>query len=454
MSDAGCSDIDGMLGVFPLDVTPSDTSPGETTSLRPDMSARQEQQHNKKASKVDYDDEDEQLNSDCQLVFDQNAQVSRQSSWLYDKVAVLLISWDGSCDDLNTKGETFKVDDIARMFRETYKYKVQNVRLKSNGVRLPQVQVNKSIADFVYEEDGPSTLLLVYYAGHGTPGQRHGSLELTGVLCPTIDEPATVVWNFAEAALQQTQADIFEIFDCCYAGDLGRGSGGRGFGTRCFEFLGATSSGATTKAPGPSSFSSGLIWALGVLAKESGRFTTSTLANKIREAPNFPKKQVPILYERNDLASLQRIVIAPLLDRDEASTAIPAEMTPHQPWGFLDLRICLKSRPTKTEIGKFGKDVSMIMQITDLKVRRVKWGGLYRSMSADGIHSPMLDNRFDVNEKVWMKNPDTGFFAWIMYVVEKRYDDKKPGWEYKLKDTKDALYQQGAWVSEKELNEA
>ena len=53
-----------------------------------------------------------------------------------------------------------------------------------------------------------------------------------------------------------------------------------------------------------------------------------------------------------------------------------------------------------------------------------------------------------------MKNPDTGLFAWIMYVVEKRYDDKKPGWEYKLKDTKDALYQQGAWVSEKELNEA
>lgn len=66
------------------------------------------------------------------------------------------------------------------MFRDTYRYKVQNVRLKSNGVHLPQVQVNKSMADFVFEEDGPSTLLLVYYAGHGTPGQRPGNLELTG----------------------------------------------------------------------------------------------------------------------------------------------------------------------------------------------------------------------------------------------------------------------------------
>ncbi|KAI4270249.1 MAG: hypothetical protein L6R38_007192 [Xanthoria sp. 2 TBL-2021] len=454
------------------------------------MSAWHDQQHNKGASIVEYDDEDEQVNSDFQLLFDQYAQVGRQSSWRYDKVAVLLISWDGSCDDLKTEGE---VVDLARMFRDTYKYQVQNVRLKSNGDRLPQVLVNKTIADFVYENDGPSTLLLVYYAGHGTPGQRQGSLELTGKRSPTIDDPATVVWNFAEAALQQTQAHILEIFDCCYAGDLGRGSGGRGFGARCFEFLGATSSGATTKAPGPGSFSSGLIWALGVLARESDKFTTTTLVNKIREAPNFPKKQVPILYERTDLSSLQRIVIAPLLDVEEATAAVPAEeqdTTLHQPWGFLGLRISLDRRPTKAEIGNFGKDVSMMMQNTELKVRSVKWGGLHRSLSTDGIHSPMpsqtpqspdrsrvtvgdigkvlrlsepaeawslephLDNRFDVDESVWVKNPATGVFEWLMFVVDKRYDENKPGWEYKVKDTENELYQQGAWVSEKELNDA
>lgn len=41
-----------------------------------------------------------------------------------------------------------------------------------------------------------------------------------------------------------------------------------------------------------------------------------------------------------------------------------------------------------------------------------------------------------------------------MCVVDKRYDDKKPGWEYTLKDTNNELYKQGAWVSEKELKEA
>ncbi|KAL8920451.1 MAG: hypothetical protein Q9172_004498 [Xanthocarpia lactea] len=529
-----------MLGVFSLDVTPSEPSQGNTTSLRPDVPVRHDQQHNKKASIVDYDDADEKLNSDLQLVFDQHAQVGRQSSWLYQKIAALLISWDDSCDDLNTKEE---VDNLATMLRETYNYKVRNVRLRSNGNRLAQVQVNKNIADFVYDEDGPSTLLLVYYAGHGTPGHRQGSLELTGERSPTIDEPATVVWNFAEAALQQTQGDIFEIFDCCYAGDLGRGSGGRGFGTRCFEFLGATSSGATTKSPGRHSFTSGLIWALGVLAKESDRFTTSTLAKKIREAPDFPRTQMPILYERNDLASLQRIVIAPLLNADEALTANPAgkkDTIPPPPWGFLELRISLEKCPTKTEISKFAKDVNMMIQTIELKVRHVKWGGLYRSLSADGIHSPMvrkavrtllhmgrrrrrasstslsvpsnqsspgalspedaihildpaqsrsarklfavtpsgrdslgraayhfdkgfrsvvdfvasvhlLDNNFNVDDKVWMKNPDTGVFEWLMYVVEKQYDNNKPGWEYKVKTPKNEMYKQGAWVSEKEL---
>ncbi|KAL8690272.1 MAG: hypothetical protein Q9224_004441 [Gallowayella concinna] len=391
MSDRASLDADDMLGVFSLDVTPSEPSPGDTTALRPDVPARHGQQHNKKASVVDYDDEDEQLNSDLQLVFDQNAQMGQQSSWLYVKVAVLLISWDSSCDDLNTEGE---VDALARMFRETYNYKVQNVKLKCQGDRLAQVQVNKSIADFIYEEDGPSTLLIVYYAGHGTPGQRQGFLELTGERSPTIDDPAKVVWNFAEAALQQTRGDIFEIFDCCYAGDLGRGSGGRGFGTRCFEFLGATSSGATTKAPGKHSFSSGLIWALGVLAKESGRFTTSTLANKIRDAPNFPRTQVPILYERNDLASLQRIVIAPLLKGDEASVAGSAgkqDIIQHQPWGFLDLRIGLERCPTGPEVAKFAKEVRMLMESTELRIRNAKWGGLYRPMStAHAVHTPMV----------------------------------------------------------------
>lgn len=53
-----------------------------------------------------------------------------------------------------------------------------------------------------------------------------------------------------------------------------------------------------------------------------------------------------------------------------------------------------------------------------------------------------------------MRNPANGVFTWLMWVVEKRYDANKPGWEYKLKDKDHELYRQGAWVSDKELNDA
>ncbi len=77
-----------MLGVFPHDGNPSEASP------------------------VDYDDDNKQLNSDFRPESDQNAQVGRQSSRRYNKVAVLLISWDRSYDDLDT--ESYDDQDTKR----------------------------------------------------------------------------------------------------------------------------------------------------------------------------------------------------------------------------------------------------------------------------------------------------------------------------------------------------
>jgi hypothetical protein len=33
-----------------------------------------------------------------------------------------------------------------------------------------------------------------------------------------------ITWNLAESNLKSTQADVFLIFDCCHASDLGRDS--------------------------------------------------------------------------------------------------------------------------------------------------------------------------------------------------------------------------------------
>ncbi|KAL8952485.1 MAG: hypothetical protein Q9222_001588 [Ikaeria aurantiellina] len=512
MSDGASCDADGVLGDIHDENLLPQSCEGEALHSRSEAPQSRKKPYNENASIIDYDDKDELLNSELQLIFDQHAQIGRQSSWLYGKVSVLLISWAVPFDDLNTMDE---VNSLEKVLGERYNYNIRNIRLKNEAGKLPQAQVNKQIADFVYDEDGPSSLLLVYYAGHGTPGHRPGQLELAGNRNPTVDVLDTVVWNLAEAALQQTQADVLEIFDCCYAGDLfGRS---RGFGTRCFEFLGATSSGNTTKIPGPSSFTRGLIWALDRLAKESGRFTTTTLANKIKEALHFPPKQVPVLYERNDVSSPRRIVIAPLLQGEGMSKIDPVEtddsISQHA-WGFLDIRFSLEQLPRRNDVENFAKNLKMMMQTTDLKVQNVKWAGLCSSSTGSGIHSSIVkkavrtflslgkraktrgqhrrtsstdlstpssptanafdsvplrgrayypesdssrhwyDNEFEPNDKVWQKNPATGFYEWSMTVVEKRYRNSKPGWEYKVKYGSDQLYDNGAWVAEKDLRDA
>ena len=182
------------------------------------------------------------------------------------------------------------------------------------------------------------------------------------------------MWNLAESNLQYTRADVFEIFDCCYAGDLGRG---RRFTTRHFEFLGATSAGSTTRGPGKHSFSSGLIWALKELAENNERFTTSQLTNKIRDCPDFPKRQVPTLIERNE-ASVERIILAPLSRNgnlqgkgEEASENISKNQE------LLILKFVLDKCPEKSEIVELAKGVNLMIQAQAFVVRQVVWGGLY-----------------------------------------------------------------------------
>lgn len=192
------------------------------------------------------------------------------------------------------------------------------------------------------------------------------------------------MWNYAESNLQHIDADVFEIFDCCYAGDLGRG---RGFSTRQFEFLAATSAGSTTKGPGKHSFTSGLIWALKQLAKTKGRFTTSQLTRKIRECPDFPGRQVPSLIERN-AASVERIVLAPLSELREKGGEESDNVSKNRE--LLDLKFILDKCPTEGEIIELAKGVNMMIQTKDFVVHRVIWGGLNPWPSRLDLDHPLV----------------------------------------------------------------
>ena len=189
-----------------------------------------------------------------------------------------------------------------------------------------------------------------------------------------MDEVENVKWHLTEASLQETRADVFLIFDCCYAGDAGRPSG---FGSRSFEFLAATSAGSTTKSPGPGSFTSGLIWALTQLSQERKRFTTSELTNKIKKCPGFPQRQVPMLCERN-AACIERIILAPLSE-DGTLTEDHKVQSPILPdtRELLLLKFVLERYPEEQEVAKLAKGVNNMVQTQDLLVRRVIWGGIH-----------------------------------------------------------------------------
>jgi hypothetical protein len=89
-------------------------------------------------------------------------------------VAVLMISFVNELDDLNITAE---VKELGGVFKDIFHYQVVNKQLSAK--KRPGIQLAKHLADFVYEHEDESTLLIVYYAGHGIPG-KPGELSLAG----------------------------------------------------------------------------------------------------------------------------------------------------------------------------------------------------------------------------------------------------------------------------------
>ena len=93
----------------------------------------------------------------------------------YTNIVALLFCWEDHCNDMETKDE---VDRLRAVLEDDFNYKTQTEYLDSRpGLQL---RVNAKVAVFVEANDGPNTLLIVYYAGHGRPGSYPGSLILTG----------------------------------------------------------------------------------------------------------------------------------------------------------------------------------------------------------------------------------------------------------------------------------
>ncbi|MCJ1384076.1 hypothetical protein MMC17_007192 [Xylographa soralifera] len=309
----------------------------------------------------------------------------------YDNVSVLLLSWAQESDDLDVQVE---VDALAAVFQDTFKYQVQSYQLKSfsesaEPVKKAQIQLNSIVAQWVMECDAPGSLLIVYYAGHGNIGAVPGQLELFGKISSSTRQNRLdhLVWNHTEDLLRPAESDVFEIFDCCFAGNLGRIRGR----TRNFEYLAATASNSTTPCPGPLSFTSALIWALKDLVIHVRPFTTLDLVNHIiHRAPDFQRGQLPVLSSREGIHPARFITLEPLnSSNNQKARRSPCERVDQSTGdgAVISLGFLFEDLPTETDITALGNTLSRAISESKLAIKAVKWNGLSLSSEKDKIAS-------------------------------------------------------------------
>ena len=169
-----------------------------------------------------------------------------------------------------------------------------------------------------------------------------------------------------ENTLEDTDADVLVILDCCHAGLLCRPAH-RGT-SRCFQYLVACPENGRTKTAGPGSFTSALTWALEQLSAEPG-FHAPRLLDLIMKAPGFPKLQVPHLYSNRFEPCDEHIYISPMRDSGKEDASPLGKFrdehdADNPPQAMLDLR-CYFQPPLNSKVVE-----NLALKLRDLMEKR------------------------------------------------------------------------------------
>jgi hypothetical protein len=233
------------------------------------------------------------------------------------------------------------------VFRERFNYQTEVVEL--NMKSKPQHQLNRRMMAFIDDHDGPRSLMIVYYTGHGVYREDSKQLELFASMNPIlarhfVQEPRAN-WGRVEEMLHsdEVEGDVLTILDTCYASNLIKGTKES---TKKFELMSACAIDMTTAAPGNQSFTRALIDALGELVDMYGGrpFSTFHMTQRI----NLDKRRADtpaMLWSRGQGG--QHILLAPLKAEKERADANMLRLGP--PRGFLTLRFGLRDETLNRE---------------------------------------------------------------------------------------------------------
>ncbi|KAJ4300761.1 hypothetical protein N0V90_002849 [Kalmusia sp. IMI 367209] len=263
----------------------------------------------------------------------------------YSKVAVLIVKWADELDELKTRAEAEELDAV---FRERFHFVTETVEL--NVATKPQHQMHRHMSAFVEKYDGPHSLLIVYYTGHGVYREDLKHLELTASQRPAIrrgfSQEARCNWNKIEDILRNddVEADVLTILDTCYSSNLVKSGKEE---TRTFELLSACAINLTTAAPGNNSFTRALIDTLKRLHDQYGEkgFTTFHLNQGIsldRRRHDTPSQLWFRLQHHG-----RHILLAPLKPQQDREKK--ARRLHPLPRGFLTLRFALRDESLTQE---------------------------------------------------------------------------------------------------------
>jgi hypothetical protein len=193
-----------------------------------------------------------------------------------------------------------------------------------------------------------------------------------------------IVWEKAEELIGMAKkSDVFLIFDCCHAGKVTVPEFRQPFTTRNFEYIAASDS--LTRRPGKHSFTAALIHALEHLSHDPDGFTTQRLWRAIRQAPNFPKGQVPVLDERHGYCS-RRLLLGPL-SADEVEKSPTIENQNHKLNARFDLclQLMFDDLPSTSQMITFCRSLKAMINSKELCATQVNWKGMHRSGETEAM---------------------------------------------------------------------
>lgn len=117
------------------------------------------------------------------------------------------------------------------------------------------------------------------------------------------------------------------------------------------------------------------MWALEALVEAQTKFTLSELCCKIREAPDFPRDQIPAQYDRGG-QTFERIIIAPLPEIGNDEKNASEGIDDSDPQGLLHLNFFFEEPPSKDIIDNMAEGMNRLVYEQGLPVNRIVWGGL------------------------------------------------------------------------------